>query len=136
MVRRSLLPPARARPPMDSALATVNIVLLLIFFFLTTGTLSTPHQVGVTLPDTSTLPLDMLPKPLLIVGADGDLTLDGAPVTRGGLAAALGDDPTLHVLADRSGNAGALLDILADEDLIAVQVRLVTVHRKTTKDAE
>ncbi len=135
MPRVSLLPTARARLKIDSSLAIVNIVLLLIFFFLTTGSLSTSQQVVVTLPDTTTLPLDLLPKPLLTVDAQGELTLDGAPVTSGTLAAALGDSPTLHVLAERSGNAGELLDILADENLIAVQVRLVTVHRKVAKDA-
>lgn len=135
MAGASRLPPARPRLAMDSSLTIVNIVLLLIFFFLTTGSLSTSRQITVTLPDTSTLPLDLLPKPLLVVDKDANLTLDGAPVDRGDLADALGDNPTLHVLADRAGNAGALLDILADEKLIAVQVRLVTVHRKTSKDA-
>lgn len=132
MARRALLPPARARLRIDSGLAIVNMVLLLIFFFLTTGSLSTSQQVNVTLPDTSTLPLDLLPKPLLTVAADGALTLNGDPLAAGGLAAALGDAPVLHVLADRDGNAGALLDHLARENLLAVQVRLVTVHRKDT----
>lgn len=136
MARQNRLPPARRRLQMDCSLAIVNIVLLLIFFFLTTGSLSNSQKVVVTLPDTSTLPLDLLPKPLLAVDTQGDMTLDGAPVTRDNLAVALGDSPTLHVLADRSGNAGALLDVLADANLIAVQVRLVTVHRKIAKDAE
>lgn len=136
MARYLRIPAARPRLKMDSSLAIVNIVLLLIFFFLTTGSLSSSQQVVVSLPDTSKLPLDLLPKPLLTVGTNGEMTLDNVPVTRGDLASALGDNPTLHVLADRSGNAGALLDILADENLIAVQVRLVTVHRKTAKEAE
>ena len=136
MARHTRIPPARPRLKIDSSLAIVNIVLLLIFFFLTTGSLSSSQQVVVTLPDTSTLPLDLLPKPLLTVDTDGELTLDGAAISRGDLASALGDNPTLHVLADKSGNAGELLDILADENLIAVQVRLVTVHRKISKEAE
>lgn len=136
IVRNSRLAPARPRPPMDSGLAIVNIVLLLVFFFLTTGSLSPSQKVPVLLPETSMLPLDLLPKPLLIVDTEGGLTLDGVAVARGGLAAALGDQPALHVLADRTGNAGTLLEILATEDLIAVQVRLVTVHQKLAKDAE
>lgn len=136
MARLSRLPAPRRHLTMDSSLTIVNIVLLLIFFFLTTGSLSTPHQITVTLPDTSTLPLDLLPEPLLVVDEDGGLTLDGVPVGRGTLAQTLGDSPTLHILADRAANAGALLDALADEKLIAVQIRLVTVHRKTSKDAK
>lgn len=136
MIRRNRLAPARENNKMDSGLAIVNIVLLLIFFFLTTGSLSNSTTVTVSLPETTELPLDLLPKPLLTVSVDGDLTLDGVPIERGGLAAALVDDPMLHVLADREANAGALLDLIAAEELIAVQVRLVTVHRKATEDAE
>ncbi|MEM6758924.1 MAG: biopolymer transporter ExbD [Pseudomonadota bacterium] len=115
---------------MDSALAIVNIVLLLIFFFLTTGSLSNSTTVTVTLPDTTELPLDLLPKPLLTVSPEGDMTLDGVTVPQGGLAEALIDDPILHILADREANAAALFDLIDAENLIAVQVRLVTVHRK------
>lgn len=136
MARLSRLPPKRKHMEMDSGLTIVNIVLLLIFFFITTGSLAPSHVIKVMLPDTTTLPLDLLPKPLLVVGADGSLTFDGVPIARGELAAAMMDFPTLHVIADRQGNAGALLDILADENLIAVQVRLVTVHRKATGDSK
>ncbi|MEM9870536.1 MAG: biopolymer transporter ExbD [Pseudomonadota bacterium] len=136
MIRRNRLAPAREGNKMDSGLAIVNIVLLLIFFFLTTGSLSNSTTVTVSLPETTELPLNLLPKPLLTVSVDGDLTLDGVPIERGGLAAALVDDPMLHVLADREANAGALLDLIAAEELIAVQIRLVTVHRKATEDAE
>ncbi|WP_299684108.1 biopolymer transporter ExbD [uncultured Tateyamaria sp.] len=136
MLRRARLAPARQGNKMDSGLAIVNIVLLLIFFFLTTGSLSNSTTVTVSLPETTELPLDLLPKPLLTVSLEGDLTLDGVPIERGALADALIDDPMLHVLADREANAGELLDLIAAEELIAVQVRLVTVHRKDAEDAE
>lgn len=136
MIRRSRLVPPREGNKMDSGLAIVNIVLLLIFFFLTTGSLSNSTTVTVSLPETTELPLDLLPKPLLTVSLEGDLTLDGVPIERGSLADALIDDPMLHVLADREANAGELLDLIAAEELIAVQVRLVTVHRKDTEGEE
>ena len=136
MIRRTRLIPPREGNKMDSGLAIVNIVLLLIFFFLTTGSLSNSTTVTVSLPETTELPLDLLPKPLLTVSLEGDLTLDGVPIERGGLAQALIDDPMLHVLADREANAGELLDLIAAEELIAVQVRLVTVHRKDAEEAE
>lgn len=127
---RSRLPPPRERTPMDSSLAIVNIVLLLIFFFITTGSLSNSAAITFTLPDTTELPLDMLPEPLLTVTADGEMALNGRPIAAGNLAQALIDDPIVHVLADRDGNAGALFDLLDAEGLIAVELRLVTVHRK------
>lgn len=136
MPARARLSPPRERLQIDSSLAIVNIVLLLIFFFLTTGSLTTSQQVKVALPDTSTLPLDLLPKPLLVVDVDGNLLLDGVSVTTQTLGEALGDEPALHVLADRTANAGELLDVLAGAKLIAVQVRLVTVHRKVVEDTQ
>ncbi|QUJ78113.1 biopolymer transporter ExbD [Sulfitobacter albidus] len=124
------LPPRRPPLVIDSGLAIVNIVLLLIFFFLTTGSLSSTRDFTVSLPDTSELPLDLLPDPLLVLDANGGMTLDGVAVAQGDLAEALGDNPALHVLAERDANAGVLLDTLAAEALIAVEVRLVTVHRR------
>ena len=136
MIRQGRLAPPRQGNKMDSGLAIVNIVLLLIFFFLTTGSLSNSTTVTVSLPETTELPLDLLPKPLLTVSVDGEMTLDGVPIERGSLADALVDDPMLHVLADREANAGELLDLIASEELIAVQVRLVTVHRKDVGEDE
>ena len=136
MLRRTQIAPARERAKIDSSLAIVNIVLLLIFFFLTTGSLSNSATVTVQLPETTELPLDLLPKPLLVVTADGSMELDGVPVEAGNLAAALADDPMLHVLTDRDKNAGELFDLIAGEALIAVQVRLVTVHRKGAEEVE
>lgn len=133
-MRNSRLPQPRERDPINSSLAIVNIVLLLVFFFLATGSISGSQQVTVTLPDTTELPLDLLPKPLLEITAEGEMRLDGEPVALGGLSEALGDNPSLHIMADREGNAGTLLDILAGEALLAVEVRLVTIHRKLTSE--
>ena len=136
MLKRTRISTGRDRAKIDSSLAIVNIVLLLIFFFLTTGSLSNSATVTVSLPETTELPLDLLPKPLLTVSTEGDMELDGVPIERGTLADALVDDPLLHVLADRESNAGELFDLIASENLIAVQVRLVTVHRKGEEEAE
>ena len=122
------LPERPKAKEIDSALAIVNIVLLLIFFFLATGSIMSSRSVEVSLPETTELPLDLLPKPLLVVSTDGVMTLDGEPLEVGTLAKALIDSPSLHVLADRELNAAILLDMLAAEKLIAVEVRLVTVH--------
>lgn len=130
-LERSHLPPPRDRIQVDSSLAIVNIVLLLIFFFLTTGSISNSASIPVQLPDTTELPLDLLPQPLLSVDADGAMMLNGEPVAPGALADAIIDEPAIHLLADRDGNAGVLLDMLAAENLIAVEVRMVTLHRAT-----
>lgn len=122
------LPDRRPSHRPDSALAIVNIVLLLIFFFLATGSLLNSDSVEIDLPQTTELPLDQLPQPLLFVDGEGQMILNGAIVTPGELNGLLIDDPRLHVLADRELSAGRLLEILAAEELIAVEVKLVTLH--------
>lgn len=130
------LPPPRPTKAIDSSLAIVNIVLLLIFFFLATGSLIASDSVEIDLPETTQLPLDLLPKPLLAVDADAAMTLDGVPLEPGALAEALIDYPTLHVLADRELGAGVLLDLLAAEELVAVSVKLVTLHGNVAEGEE
>jgi len=123
------LPPRAEKRAIDSSLAIVNIVLLLIFFFLTTGSLLNSDSVEIALPETTELPLDKIPQPLLVVDAEGAMFLDGDPIASGALASALIDSPRVHVLADRDLSALALLDTLDKEKLIAVDIRLVTLHR-------
>ncbi|MEL6915914.1 MAG: biopolymer transporter ExbD [Pseudomonadota bacterium] len=122
------LPPRQPSHAPDSSLAIINIVLLLIFFFLTTGSLLNSDAVELALPETTRLDLDQLPQPLLYVDADGIMTLGETVIAPGTLNAALTDAPRLHVLADRELSAALLLQMLADERLVAVEVRLVTVH--------
>lgn len=133
---KTRLPEVRRAKTIDSSLAIVNIVLLLIFFFLATGTLISSDSVEIDLPETTQLPLDLLPKPLLTVDSDAAMALDGIPLEPGTLAEKLIDFPTLHVLADRELGAGTLLDLLAAEDLIAVSVKLVTLHGKAPSEGQ
>ncbi|MEO9575361.1 MAG: biopolymer transporter ExbD [Tateyamaria sp.] len=133
---KTRLPPPRPTKAIDSSLAIVNIVLLLIFFFLATGSLIASDSVEIDLPETTQLPLDLLPKPLLAVDGDAAMTLDGVPLEPGALAEALIDFPTLHVLADRELGAGVLLDLLAAEELVAVSVKLVTLHGNVVEGGE
>ena len=122
-----LLPPKAARQPVDTSLAIVNIVLLLIFFFLATGSLMNSPNFGVALAETSELPIDLLPQPILIL-EPGGYALNGEPIEPDALAAALVDDPILHVLVDRDAPAGALLELMGRDDLFATEIRLVTLH--------
>ena len=39
------------------------------------------------------------------------------------------DEAVLHILADRGSSAAQILETLADENLSAIQIRLVTVHQ-------
>jgi biopolymer transport protein ExbD len=107
----------------------VNIVLLLILFFLATGSLvSTPDE-GVRISETRDLPIDQLPKPVLIVEEDGRLTLDGEELAADGLPQARVGHSVLHVLIDRTAPALDLLKLVNRPGMENLDIRLVTIHR-------
>ena len=125
------LPRTRPGIQLDVSLAIVNIVLLLIFFFLATGQLLNPPSEGVDLAETTDLPLDQLPQPILVVDASGGWQLDGAPVVPDLLAVALNNLPepvTLHILISGDAPAGSLLDIVNRADLAQAEMKLVTLR--------
>ena len=125
-VRRILpAPPDPIRP--DIPLFIVNIVLLLILFFLATGQITNGTPVEVRLAETTELPREHLPKPLLEIGPTGTLTRDGAPVAETALAEALAGADTLYILIARTAEASRLVEVLARPDLASVNLELVTL---------
>lgn len=129
--RRRLLPPPRPRHRPDVSLAIVNIVLLLILFFLATGAIMNTPNTSVDLAETQDLPIDGLPRPVLVVQASGELELDEMPITRADLAEALANETLLHVLVGRDASALELLTLLDDPAFDALDIRLVTVHTES-----
>lgn len=127
---RAFLPPPRPRARLDVSLAIVNIVLLLILFFLAAGTLVPGPGTGVVPARTEVLPPGALPRPLLSVAPDGTLRLDGAPVTAETLPGALGGVDVLHVAMDGAAPALELLDLLARPELAPLEIELVTVRAR------
>jgi biopolymer transport protein ExbD len=126
--RRPLPRPSEPIRP-DVSLFIVNIVLLLILFFLATGSLvSTPDE-GVRISETRDLPIDQLPKPVLIVEEDGRLTLDGEELAADGLPQAMVGHSVLHVLIDRTAPALDLLKLVNRPGMENLDIRLVTIHR-------
>lgn len=135
------LPPRRPLGGIDVSMAIVNIVLLLIFFFVVSGQkLSGAEEID--LSETSRLPLDRLPKPILVVDRTGNWSLDGEPVTPELLPVALaraeaeagqapeGDGPAdLYLMIDRAAPARDLIALLRRSELEPYRLRLVTVHQ-------
>ncbi len=127
------LPPRAAKIEMDVSFAIVNIVFLLLFFFLIIGQTPNRQTQDMKLAETSELPLDRLPSPILVVTASGAWQLDGAPVAPEFLFVALQDMPrplVLHVLVNRDAPAESLLQIVTRPDLAEVDLRLVTLKTK------
>lgn len=128
---------ARSRAPahMDVSLAIVNIVLLLIFFFLATGRLLNPAGAEIELSETTELPLDQLPEPILVINKDGSWALNGAKIVPENLDLALSDLPqpvVLYLLINRTAPANTLLAVINRPELQETEVRLVTLHKRDT----
>lgn len=124
-----------SRPPvhMDVSLAIVNIVLLLIFFFLATGRLLNPVGAEMDLSETTELPLDQLPEPILVINKDGSWALNGAGIVPENLDLALSVLPqpvVLYLLIDRTAPANTLLAVINRPELQKTEVRLVTLHKR------
>ena len=120
------LPVRPRRMHIDPAYAIVNLVLLLIFFFMVSGQ-ETRLTTQVELAETQALPPGKLPPPLLEIISDNDWRLDGQPIRPELLAAALpASDIPVHLLIDRSAPAELLLAILRRPELTDRQIRFVT----------
>lgn len=130
---RRILPLKTRHMQADTSLAIVNIVLLMLFFFLATGSLMNSPSFGVDLSETADLPIDQLPRPVLIIGANGELRLNDVPVASDLLATAVQDLTLLHVLIAREAPAQELLDLLARPGLDHLDIRLVTIHRQPAR---
>ena len=125
------LPRPRKRVQLDISYSVVNIVLLMIFFFLATGRLVNPVRHDISLAETSELPLESLPSPILVVTANGGWQLDGQDVAPELLPAALNSLPQpliLHVLINRDAPASALMAVINRPELQTVPMRLVTLR--------
>lgn len=112
---------ARKSPPtMDFAVPAINIVFLLLLFFITNGSQVNRPELDVAPPIAELLPGDRLPRPLLAVRPDGTLHLDGQAVSQADLLATIAArraaEPsafaTLNILADRTMPARDLLALM------------------------
>jgi biopolymer transport protein ExbD len=128
---RQLHNPVRPRRP-DFSLAIVNIVFLLLLFYLASGSLVARSELEADVPFTRELPLELLPRPLLLLDADGSMHLDGRPVVTADLSeavrAAAQEGGVINVLAARSMAGRDLLATLSLLDIADIEVRLVTLH--------
>ncbi|MDG1281324.1 MAG: biopolymer transporter ExbD [Pseudorhodobacter sp.] len=135
MRKARLLPPPR-RKEADFSLAIVNIVLLLVFFFLITGSLVQNGEIEIDLAETAELPLERLPRPLLLIDATGAMALDGVPLQADQIAASLGETlpEALYLLADGGLSADRLMALTTRPDLAGLSLRLITLHVRSGGD--
>ena len=130
----------RRRERLEFALPTINIIFLLMLYFLVAGTIVQKDELGVAPPETSRVATDRLPRPLLSINDAGAMTLDGVLVTVAELPAAAqaatGPNAQAHqlnILAPAGMPASAFLGVLSGLAAANVAVRVVTIER--TEDA-
>lgn len=124
----------RKRSPQESTITLINVVFLMLVFFLIAGTLTPPLDKDVTL--ISTLESDQAEPPdALFVTADGVLRARGAEVTAEAYVAAirqkdllLPEDPvSVKIAADRDLPAERLISIVGGlRDAGATRIVVVT----------
>ena len=125
-------PPRKSKP--HFSLSTINIIFLLLLFYLVSGSLLQQAEREADLPVTHDLPIEQLPRPLLLLTQDA-LVLDGRPIGQAALADAVleamaGTPPRefLNVLAERDVSATRLLQLVGHLQGAGVEVRLVTLR--------
>jgi biopolymer transport protein ExbD len=126
----------RARPPRrpsENIVPLINVVFLLLVFFMLTGTLAPPEALNVRLPvesrEVAATPRSAPDTPRVSVSASGELAFEGLPVSSAGLDAALveGEPRDVALRADAGTPSHILLPLLERLQNAGVQqVDLVT----------
>jgi biopolymer transport protein ExbD len=123
------LPPRRPRP--EPTVALINVVFLMLVFFLVAGQVARPVDREVQLVEAA-LAAARVPDDALVLRADGAVLWRGAPVTPEAFAAAMDDRPegmALRILPDRDLPARDLVAAAAAlRGATGREVRLVTAR--------
>lgn len=114
----------RRRP--DPTITLINVVFLMLTFFLIAGTVAPPLPADVQLPRLADV-APLAPPDVLVLTADGRILWQGVEATAAAYAAMLGDGGVARVLPDRDAPAAALVALAQDlRRAGAAEVRLVT----------
>ena len=121
----------RSRRPRETVVPLINVVFLLVIFFMLAGTLQAPQPFDVELPSAATrgepAPIEAR---FIALARSGDLALDGVPIAPGALGPALGKSPPrrLSLRADGRAPASATIPLLRRLAALGVEeVDLMTV---------
>lgn len=115
-------PPRRVR---DSTIAMINVVFLMLIFFLIAGTVAPPLDPDLKLVDTSGLE-GREPPDALVLRKDGTLSFRGTSTDPAAYLAAFGTGP-VRIVPDRDASGARLIEITgALRRLGAPSVFLVT----------
>ena len=123
-------------PAADFSLAIINVVFLLLFFFILTGSIVQRTEMEVAPPFTKNLPLERLPRPLIAISAENIIYLDGTKITLENLMSKIvtqgaGEDNSfleLNILAEGKLAAKSFLTIVDKLRKSGLPIRIVTIR--------
>ncbi len=107
----------RRRNDDDRVLPLINVVFLLLIFFMVAGHLSATDPFTVTPPRSDTETTPEMGTHLILIDRQGRLALDGLPLTEAALLAAIGSSPTATVRIKADGAVDAIRVIALMERL-------------------
>ena len=122
-----MIRPAPLRRKRDATIAMINVIFLMLIFFLIAGTVAPPLDPGLELVDTSGLE-GREPPDALVLRQDGTLSFRGAPTDPATYLANHGTGP-VRIVPDRYVSGSRLVEVTgALRRLGAPSVYLVTVR--------
>ena len=101
--------PARRRPR-EATIALINVVFLMLIFFLIAGTVAPPLDPGLRLVETADLE-GREPPDALMLSAEGALSFRGEPVDAASHLAGLEGAAVVRVVPDRATPAERLVEV-------------------------
>lgn len=106
--------PRKPKNPPEPTIALINVVFLMLIFFMVAGTLAPPMDPDLKLVDTSDLE-GRDPADALVIAADGQLRYRGNPVASPApYLETLEDRSVVRVVPDRNAPANVLLSVSRD----------------------
>ncbi len=108
----SLVPPTR-RSRGEPTIGLINVVFLMLIFFLIAGTISPPPGDGMTLVQVADLEVQAPPDTLTLT-AEGEIRHQGAPGDVAAYVATLSEPRVARLLPDRAAPAARLVALAAE----------------------
>jgi biopolymer transport protein ExbD len=122
-----MIRPSPTRRTRDATIAMINVIFLMLIFFLIAGTVAPPMDPGLELVDTSGLE-GREPPDALVLRQDGTLSFRGAPTNPAQYMASHGTGP-VRIVPDRNASGSRLIEVTGTlRRLGAPSVFLVTVR--------
>jgi len=117
------LPPQASGSPLEPTLALMNVVFLLLLFFVVTGTIAYQHDRSIEPPTSILLRTGTAPADAILIDAEGTLGFRGQVLGPAEIATVLGVEwaaagasaaRSIQVVADRRLKAQTLLAVIED----------------------